>query len=623
MSIFKRIRPWMVLVPVFFLSVIWGVWGLLETGKKDFLDACYLTLQLITLNAGLEDGPKPWKLEIARFALPAITSYAVLRGFFILAGQNLASLKLRLLVRDHYIICGLNDQSMALAKDLLKQAHSVAVVDSNPNNPNIIGLRQVKGIFLEGDATKPETLKLAQLSKASHLILLTGTDVDNFSALQSAISVIGSTKHALKCHVHVTNMENQTLFEEKGVFFPPIRENGIEISLFNVFENIAIALFHRHPLGERRDTLTAAADSVNILLTGFGTLGEAVLVEIMQMAHFGNQKPARIVVLDDDASAAKSKFFHRYREVKKHINGAGLKLWNLEFIDDMERAGALHRYAEILACHDQPDQAMICINELWDRWQGEEGEAQTRFFLNSPGEGMVANKEIFPFGELAEACSANIVIAKEQERLAKQSHNEYNRAKLGDQGNRPDLSARVQAGAMTLDEALKQHDAEAQQSQKLVWQSLSLLKQGANFTEKRHYNTKLMALGLKMEDLFSSVPGPEHPALADLPRLDEIHKSGAKLEHATALMAKALENGLSKGELITRIDALAKAEHRRWNAYHVLNNFRYGYRKDERLRTHDCLLNDEELATKRSDTIKYDYQNIYQIWDVLRAGQGA
>jgi len=334
------------------------------------------------------------------------------------------------------------------------------------------------------------------LAKASHLILLTGTDVDNFSALQSAISVIGSTKHALKCHVHVTNMENRALFEEKGVFFPPIRENGIEISLFNVFENIAIALFQRHPPGGHSDTLAADADSVNILLTGFGTLGEAVLVEIMHMAHFSNQKPARIVVLDDDASAAESKFFHRYREVKKHINGAGLKLWNLEFIDDVERAGALHRYAEVLACHDQPDQAMIRINELWDRWQGEEGEAQTRFFLNSPSEGMVANKEIFPFGGLAEACSANIVIAKEQERLAKQSHNEYNRAKLGDQGNRPDLSARVRVGAMALDEALKQHDAEAQQSQKLVWESLSLLKQGANFTEKRHYNTKLMALGL-------------------------------------------------------------------------------------------------------------------------------
>lgn len=623
MSIVKRIRPWMVLVPLFFLSVIWGVWGLLETGKKDFLDACYLTLQLITLNAGLEDGPKPWKLEISRFVLPAITSYAVLRGFFILAGQNWTSLKLRFFVSHHYIICGLSEQSMALAKDLLAQAHSVAVVDSDPNNPNINSLRQLKGIFLEGDATKPEILKQAQLAKASHLILLTGTDVDNFSALQSAISLLDSSKHALKCHVHVANLENRALFEEKGVFFPPIRKNGIEISLFNVFDNIAIALFQRYPPGERADTLAPDAESVNILLAGFGTLGEAVLVEIMQMAHFGNQKPTRIVVLDDDASVAERKFLHRYREVKNHINGAGLKLWDLEFIDDVEKARALHRYAEILACHDQPDQAMICINELWDRWQCEEGEAHTRFFLNSPAEGMGANKEIFPFGKLSVACSAHIVIAKEQERLAKQSHDEYNRAKLGDQGNRPDLSARVRVGAMTLDEALKQHDAEAQQSQKLVWESLSLFKQGANFTEKRHYNIKLLALGLKVEDLLLSVPGPEHPELSDLPYLVEIAKSGAELEHVTAFMAMALENVLSKDELVTRIDALAKAEHKRWNAYHVLNNFRYGSRKDERLRTHDCLLNDEELTTKRGDTIKYDYQNIYQIWDVLRAGQGA
>jgi hypothetical protein len=133
-----------------------------------------------------------------------------------------------------------------------------------------------------------------------------------------------------------------------------------------------------------------------------------------------------------------------------------------------------------------------------------------------------------------------------------------------------------------LEDALKEHDREAPQSQKLVWESLSLLKQGANFTEKRHYNIKLMALGLT-SDVLRSPPGPEHADLADLPRLDEIAQSaGPKLKHATALMAKALEGGLSKEELAARIDALAKSEHKRWNAYHVLNNYRYGVRKNER-----------------------------------------
>ena len=62
---------------------------------------------------------------------------------------------------------------------------------------------------------------------------------------------------------------------------------------------------------------------------------------------------------------------------------------------------------------------------------------------------------------------------------------------------------------------------------------------------------------------------------------------------------------------------MAKAEHNRWNAFHILNNWRYGSSKNERLKTHDCLLSWENLEKFRPDTIKYDYKNIYDLAEYI------
>jgi voltage-gated potassium channel Kch len=609
----------MVLTALFLVSLVLGIWGLVESGKR-FLDACYLTLQLITLNAGLEDGPKVWQLETARFLLPGIGAYVALKGIWLLAEQRLSGLKLEFRAKNHYVICGLGDRGMALARDLLTTSTaetriSVAAVDIDPNNPNIRTFMDLGGIFLEGDAREIATLEQAAIQRAAHLILMTDKDATNLRILKVVKSMLdnqespvleNSSPQALKCHTHIANRENRALFDDGGEFFPPIRAR-LEFTVFNVFENAAIELFQTHTLGANADTVTLGAPPVKVLIVGLGRIGEAVLLEAMQLGHFCNEERIDLIVLDGDTDKVQQNFFQRYREVTKHLGEEGLKLWNLRFIDALADVGPLGLYTDILACHDDEDMALTCINNLWERWQGEVQQRPTRFFFHTHFRESELITGIKPFGNYAQACSAENIIGMNLEVVAKRSHEEYTATKLRD--NDPSLYAKVDKG-LALEEALQQHDLGAPQSQKLSWRSLSLIKQGSNFTEKRHNKIRLQALGI---NVITKMPVETlHLNTNDFPWLT------SDLPEANLLLALALSSsGLTKDDLIQRIHGLAKAEHNRWNAFHVLNNYRYGI-KDERKRTHDCLLNWDELTSKKFDTLKYDYYNIYQMLEILR-----
>lgn len=57
-------------------------------------------------------------------------------------------------------------------------------------------------------------------------------------------------------------------------------------------------------------------------------------------------------------------------------------------------------------------------------------------------------------------------------------------------------------------------------------------------------------------------------------------------------------------------ERLAKVEHTRWNAYHVLQGFSYQRTTNKARKQHDCLLSFEELKKLKPETIKYDINNV-------------
>lgn len=64
---------------------------------------------------------------------------------------------------------------------------------------------------------------------------------------------------------------------------------------------------------------------------------------------------------------------------------------------------------------------------------------------------------------------------------------------------------------------------------------------------------------------------------------------------------------------VNLINDLAELEHRRWNAYHILNGWKFGIEKDPVKKEHNNICDWKTLNEKYKNVIKYDYKNVYQI----------
>lgn len=617
-----RKYKWVLLGGLFLICLVFGVWGLVETGKR-FSDACYLTMQMVTLNVGFDDGEKKWKVETARFVLPLIVGYTAFAAIWILAQQHISTFRLRFFVNGHYVICGLGDRGMALARDLIANGCQTVAIEIDSNNSNKKAFSELGGILIEGDAREALKLQDAKIGSASNLVLLTNSDVTNLKVFSQALLIQGSALNNKpmkdqKIHVHIANRENQALFEVNGIFFPPEQRNGLDIGIFNVHENAAIALFQDNVLGANVDTVTPKAAPVSLLIAGFGRMGEAVLVEAMKLGHFCNREPISITVVVKDAAAAQQRFLQNYREVSNHLGEKGLKLWNLSFIQTIDQVDSLSSYSDIISCDDDEEISLVNINELWDRWQCEERQPSsppTRFFQYSPNGRDISNNGVIAFGEFDHVCNSNHVIARQQDEMGKAKSDMY--AKTTIEENDPTLAD----WARDMDcweDAFMQYDSKTDraipQEKKLTWKNMSLHKRSSNLAELRHYGIKLHALGLKLSgDSTSAIDATGirgiYPYLKEFTQIEPVARE--------LILHSLIATQLSEDALIERIHLVAAAEHSRWNAFHVLNNFRYGP-KNEAKRTHDCLLMWEDLIEKKPDYLKWDYQNIYQMLGILR-----
>jgi voltage-gated potassium channel Kch len=567
-------------------------------------------------------------LAFARMLARIFTSWAIAWTAMVFLNRQFRHWWLIKRATGHYVICGLGDRGFALAEDLLKKRHTVIAIELSPSNPNIERLRKLGGAVIEGDARDEPSLSSSALSRATHLVTLTESDATNLEVLNLVKK--GIMEEALKCHIHITNRENRVLFDVGGRYFPPIKD-GIEISLVNLYEGAAQALFQEHTLGNNTDTVTPGAKPVRLLITGFGGMGEAILIEAMLMGHFCNHVPIEITVLDKDAESHKESFFGRYWEVQSnlvnHPEGAvGLGLWKLDFTDKLEDAGPLDSYTDIFACHDCEDSALVAIHNLCERLRSSaRGSPQTRIFAHAPSGRSLTNSGIKTFGSKQDICCKEFVIDSRLEHFARRAHETYARKRLDVLASQdPAVSRLVEklgTDAGGLNQALRAYDAsQQQQSKKLAWENMSLFLKGSNKAEMRHLAIKASALGLGIPSKLATlvdhtVAEVQWPMLDTLENID----GGLDLANVYPMLTHAKQaTGLDNQGLKGRIDALAEAEHTRWNAYLVLNNFRYGP-KDESRRTHDCLLSWHELSREKPDRLVYDYKNVYQIAGLLDA----
>ncbi|EWH05795.1 hypothetical protein AT00_14680 [Pseudoalteromonas lipolytica SCSIO 04301] len=574
-----------------------------------WFDVFYSTIKLFSLiSSPAEESLKHWAISGARLTAACSVFFSIAFATAYAAGSWFKSNILVRFYENHYVIFGLSDESTYLIDDLLNRKEKVVIVEKDHSNPLLIQYKKKKATVIMGDASEIAIQLKASIIKAKAMIAITGCDLTNLAILKTLVE--SPYKPKLHCHIGIDNVMSYKLFEPSAFYsIENIKKQstGLLINIFNLSEKIAIDLVQSMDLGGNTDTSSTISEPVRVLISGFGEVGESVFRELLLLSHFCNYKKIEISILTSEDH----DFFLTHHQVLEHCNGKGLDLWDIIFIGAEQELQNPSNFNHIIVCDEDENIALKSVLRLYDMCTLEQSKREdntTTFHYYNALNHDIEHQQIKSFGAFNHILSFNQLLDSKSEILAQRSHNIYAKTELKLSGLTPE----------ELSTQIEKHDRNTKDSTKwLHWVNQPLFKRRSNFTEKRHFPMKLLVLGGAIpSDVFKTSVVRKAESLDFLPYLNEFSDLNTEIIERWVVFIKE-KTGLNNQQLTQRMHALARTEHARWNAFHIVNNWRYGEVKSEAMKTHDCLLNWADLEEKRPDTIKYDYKNIYHIAESL------
>jgi hypothetical protein len=538
---------------------------LLSEAPAGFVDALYSSAHLLMLHMPHDELNGASKNILALVLFYAARFFAVVAiastGVAVVVRTLGREIRLALTARsgNHAIICGLGPIGGELASEMIAKKYKVVVVDRGHDEASVNGVLESGASVIVGDPTDPRFLRQAGVASANFLFAASSDDTANISAGLQATGLVQTASAVtvqkdLRIYVHVADPQLRSELHKRRLLADS--SPRLHTTTFSVFDNSARLLLHDHPLDHVRIHVDDVRQ-VQLVLAGFGILGEAILVRAALAGHYANLKRLRAVIIDPEATRAEKIFRSRYPQFDKV---AEAKFVNL----DLEEPDTLSRIAEL--CEDplrnistvvvpleQRTRALTVTLSLADRLHGS---VPIRFRLDEDGgigeliqrrqQAGVTSCPVTPFGTIAAACRSENWANNELDIMARALHEDYV-SKLG--------------------EAERNYPANPSAA---PWDSLSEQLRESNRQAADHLPVKLRAVGC-------------HPARVG---------SG------------------DPGELISKftdeeIELLAKMEHRRWMAERFLAGWVLGPKNHDK-RISPYLVEWEQLPTHPTDIPEYD-----------------
>jgi hypothetical protein len=284
-------------------ALILGYLGLRQYlhGQKvyasDTWDLLYYDLQLLVLGpTPLQNGGDiPLSLQIARFMAPAVTVYAVIEAARVLFASELVRLRARG-SRGHDVVCGNSLVSQALTDRLFEERRRVVRVLSGGEQAP----RRRRLLFLPGDPTNADVLRIAGLQRAKTLYVCSADAAQNLAVVLAAAEIRRRRRRApLQVHVQVDDPELCLALQARRLGLPA--SDRLHVNFFNWHELGARTLLAERPPPAFADRPT------RVMVVGATWFGTALTVELARYWRLHHGQPARlleVVVVDDDAAAA-------------------------------------------------------------------------------------------------------------------------------------------------------------------------------------------------------------------------------------------------------------------------------------------------------------------------------
>lgn len=513
-----------------------GLAELLETreGYGDRpLDIIYYDLQLFVLGSPPldEGGPLPLTLDIARFAAPAVTIYALAEASRVIFSAEVRRLRTRR-ARAHAIVCGQTVIAATIARRLRATGEQVVIVQ--PTELDFMR-RGWSSLWVIGDARDPDVLRAAGVRRASSLYACTDDSATNTAIALAAGRRRTASGPALRVYAEISDPDLCLTLQARylGLTHPP----GLRLDFFHVDQVAARRLCLDDPLGELGDAVP------RVLIAGLTTFGCGLAVELAHYWRGLAVTPVQrlpLVLVDPNATDVMRQLCDRYPflgdtcQLSAHDEDLVTLLQkgrmpeppDRMFIcdDDEEQALKSALIAERIL-RDPPKHIVVRLDRLAGLREAFEDDSGEHF------DQLTSRLRIFG---VTQAAGDPALIGQDLiERLAQVVHDQYLRTALANQD--------------------RQGDRASLQS----WEALPEPFRAASRAQAEDFGRKLRLIGC----LLSPRVGPA----------DEHTLTGAE------------------------VDLLARGEHERWLAERAAQGWRFGHQVDEARKEHPGMVSWQEL----------------------------
>ncbi len=573
----------------------------------------------------------PWVLELGRWLSAAATIWAVM-----LAVAHIFIDKIKLLSKGkgHIVIIGAGSKGKVLGLDWMKKAEDAShkdhgklfvFIEINKNNTNV-GLLKSKGaVIIFGDAKHEEALEKAKIHNAKYVTIVTDSDSTNMEIISTLTSIQEDIEKKILCYVHLIHNEFYDFFMAKD--FQDSQK--LDVKIFNVNTNSAKILFGdaQNLLGSNVFTDVAKIKDKNtkvkIAIFGFGKLGENILVHALHLGHFYNETPIEVTVVydtDTDKNAnILDEFIKQYNigiDKDERKNTSFNEYWNIEFIDDGDFVKKdICEYTQLIIAYEDEFESLSNLMKLLRKYNDEilsnniDIAIYSNSFANTAGVMNRDNdndkdvnkptvfKQVRTFGEIDKTCNYNIVINEVLDNKAKINNKQYN-------------------------ELHGYKDKNKKISKEVQWDELNMFTKDSNRYLLEHNEIKKYFINNFLE---SSIIKNNYEALKNSISEKYFNYDATEINwDEMNLKDNDYAIKLSEEEIVQ----LGKVEHKRWNAFHILNGWKVmsidkllgetkdlsghkqkdGKQKDKIKKLHACIVSWEELD-KVSEAIEHNYKS--------------
>lgn len=604
----------------------------------------------------------PWQLELGRWLSAFATIWAVA-----LAVQEIFKDKLKLIRKGkkHIVIIGAGSKGKALGLDWMKENNNqkrlFVFIEKDKNNSNVDILKDEGAIIIFGDGKDKEVLEKAKIHDAQYVITLTDADSTNMEIISTLTKMQVDIKDKISCYIHLIHNEFYDFFMAQDFQ----NSSKLDIKIFNVNSNAARMLFIYNEdnynettkkyepkiLGQNvftnRSTIEDPHTKVKIAIFGFEELGENILLHALQLGHFYNEKPIEItVVYDDDKDENKNlldEFTKQYSigiDKDKKTNTSFQEYWKIRFIDDGDfDKEDICEYSQIIIAYEDEFESLSNLMKMLKKYNDDILSNNIDICIYSNSFASTANiikndkkvkedgaleqtvfKQVRTFGEIKKTCSYSMVIAEELDQKAMLNDQHYNKLhgyynslptqELKDYEN--ELYGKNLDYLVVIKEVAKRaKELKIDIVDFKAWDNLQMFLKDSNRYLMEHNEIKKYMLQNLIE---SSSIHNDYDVLKDLIAKEFFKYEGMNINwKEMGLRGHDYALKLSKDEIVQ----LAKAEHKRWNAFHILNgwkkldipdNSKEKIEKNKIRKLHPCLVSWEELDNV-SENHKHDYKS--------------